>query len=133
MKGKWDEIRISFDTASTNKVSKKGRNNLHTTPSVINIIEPDSARNISPGCKVIVAMCDSSPSILDAAVKSIYLVGRLLLFSSLLMFCGKLFEESDGGTRCRSVVFVAIELDGRNEYICGCCWTDAAAAATDQL
>ena len=41
-----------------------------------------------------VTICDSSPSIFEAALKSIYVAGKLLLLSMSLI-CGKLFEGFD--------------------------------------
>ncbi|VEU44709.1 unnamed protein product [Pseudo-nitzschia multistriata] len=42
-----------------------------STPCVMYIIDPDSARSLSPGRTVTVAICDSSPSIFDDTAKSI--------------------------------------------------------------
>mmetsp|Transcript_10450 Transcript_10450/g.22215 ORF Transcript_10450/g.22215 Transcript_10450/m.22215 type:complete len:131 (-) Transcript_10450:81-473(-) len=73
-----------------------------STPFVINSMDPDSALSLSPGRSVMVAICDSSPSILDDTARSIGLksscAGLLGRYSGLLSFwCwpGDGSEDSD--------------------------------------
>mmetsp|Transcript_23990 Transcript_23990/g.51009 ORF Transcript_23990/g.51009 Transcript_23990/m.51009 type:complete len:129 (+) Transcript_23990:1106-1492(+) len=73
----------------------------------MNSIDPDSARNFSPARSLIVATCDSSPSIFDDTEKSIGLSlcstteGVFSVFSS----CPVVFDDGSDDSNARGSLF----------------------------